>query len=306
MTTYTNQPGYPGGQPGYPPPGGYPQPGYPQPGYPQPGYPQPGHPQSGYPQPGYPQPGYPQPGQQMGADQAGWVPRPTQPTNCPPGLEYLTMIDQLLVKQKVELLEAFTGFETANKYSIKNSVGQKVYYAAEDTDCCTRNCCGPARPFDMKILDNSGNEVIHVYRPLRCQSCCYPCCLQHMEVTAPPGTVIGYVKQEWDICYPKFRVENAAEDTILRIEGPFCTWSLCGDVEFKVLSRDGKSEVGSIRKQWSGLVREAFTDADNFGITFPMDLDVNAKATLLGALFLIDFMFFEKAGNKENDGIGML
>jgi hypothetical protein len=30
------------------------------------------------------------------------------------------------------------------------------------------------------------------------------------------------------------------------------------------------------------------------------------KATLLGALFLIDFMFFEKQKNEENDQIGML
>ncbi|XP_031637616.1 uncharacterized protein LOC116350039 isoform X2 [Contarinia nasturtii] len=45
--------------------------------------------------------------------------------NIPPGLEYLTTINQLLVKQKVELLEAFTGFETNNKFTIKNSLGQK-------------------------------------------------------------------------------------------------------------------------------------------------------------------------------------
>lgn len=49
----------------------------------------------------------------------------------PSGLEYLSQVDQLLVKQKVELFEALTGFETANKYTIKNSMGQKVYYAAE-------------------------------------------------------------------------------------------------------------------------------------------------------------------------------
>ena len=53
----------------------------------------------------------------------------------------------MIVKQKVEMLEAFTGFETKNKYTVKNSMGQDVYKAKEDTDCCTRNICGPQRPF---------------------------------------------------------------------------------------------------------------------------------------------------------------
>ena len=34
-----------------------------------------------------------------------WMQAPPAPANCPPGLEYLTQIDQLLVKQQVELLE---------------------------------------------------------------------------------------------------------------------------------------------------------------------------------------------------------
>lgn len=42
-----------------------------------------------------------------------------------------------------------------------------------------------------------------------------------------------------------------------------------------------------ISKQWSGIAREAFTDADLFGISFPMDLDVKMKAVMLGACFLI-------------------
>ena len=75
---------------------------------------------------------------------------------------------------------------------------------------------------------------------------------------------------------------------------------------FQVLSPDGTTQVGKISKQWSGLLREAFTDADNFGVSFPMDLDVRMKATLLGALFLVDFMFFEKQKNEESDGLGML
>ena len=34
-----------------------------------------------------------------------WMPAPQAPADCPPGLEYLTQIDQLLVHQQVELLE---------------------------------------------------------------------------------------------------------------------------------------------------------------------------------------------------------
>jgi len=63
--------------------------------------------------------------------------------------------------------------------------------------------------------------------------------------------------------------------------------AVCGDVEFQVLSKDGSVQVGKITKQWSGLIREAFTDSDHFGISFPLDLDVHMKAVLLGACFLI-------------------
>ncbi|CAG9796665.1 unnamed protein product [Diatraea saccharalis] len=308
QTGYPHPPPGPVAPPGPPlPPGAHPLPGM-QPGF-QPGF-QPGY-QPGY-QPGF-APGFPHPQPYPVVQQpipqtqpGGWMTIPQGLTNCPPGLEYLSLIDHLLVHQKVELLEAFVGFETNNKYTVKNSVGQKVYYAVEDNDCCTRNCCGPMRPFDMKILDNFQNEVIHLHRPLACDSCWCPCWLQSMEVSAPPGNVIGTIEQQWSICKPCYDVKNAAGDVVLKIKGPFCTYSICGDVEFNVYSKDGETKVGKITKQWSGFAREAFTDSDYFGISFPMDLDVKIKAVLLGACFLIDFMFFEKSGNKESDGPGML
>lgn len=98
----------------------------------------------------------------------------------------------------------------------------------------------------------------------------------------------------------------------------------------QVFSAFSGEEVGKISKHWTGFVKETFTDADNFGISFPYDLDVKLKAVLLAALFLIvssrskiflklrldshrfsivlpfqDFMFFEKIDNKENDMPGM-
>ncbi|XP_026804551.1 phospholipid scramblase 2 [Rhopalosiphum maidis] len=235
-----------------------------------------------------------QPSSKVVAD--GWMPIPQSiPQNCPNGLQYLSTINQLLVKQQVEVLEALLGFETNNKYTIKNSAGQKVFYAVEDNDCCTRNCYGPIRPFEMKILDNYKNEIIHLSRPLACDSFCFPCCLQKIEVFSPPGFLVGIVEQEWAIFSSKFTIRNAAYEKVLKIKGPMCPYSFCGgDVKFEILSKDKTTVVGCISKQWSGILREAFTDVDFFGITFPMDLDARMKAVMLGACFLIDFMFYEK------------
>lgn len=95
------------------------------------------------------------------------------------------------------------------------------------------------------------------------------------------------MSQDWSIFCPKFSINNSSGETVLRIEGPLCTYSICGDVEFEVLSLDRATKVGKITKQWSGLAREMFTDTDYFGVTFPNDLDVNIKAVLLAATFLI-------------------
>ncbi|XP_075572153.1 phospholipid scramblase 1 isoform X1 [Pelecanus crispus] len=233
-----------------------------------------------------------------------WMPVPPPLPNCPPGLEYLTQIDQILIHQQIELLEILTGFETNNKYEIKNTLGQRVYFAAEDTDCCTRNCCGPSRPFTLRIIDNLGHEVITLQRPLRCSSCCFPCCLQELEVQAPPGTPVGYVVQNWHACLPKFTIQDEKRMDILKITGPCVVCSCCEDIHFEVKSVDETSTVGRISKQWTGFLKEAFTDTDNFGITFPIDLDVKMKAVMIGACFLIDFMFFEHAGdNQQRTGV---
>ena len=54
---------------------------------------------------------------------------------------------------------------------------------------------------------------------------------------------------------------------VLKIKGPFFTCSCGQNVDFTVTSADESSDVGKISKQWSGLLKEYFSDADNFGIT---------------------------------------
>ncbi|WAQ94340.1 PLS2-like protein [Mya arenaria] len=138
-----------------------------------------------------------------------WMPKPSVP-GCPPGLEYLTEIDQILVKQQIDMLGLFTPWEDQNKYHLMNSMGQK--------------------------------EVVRLQREFRCMrdSCWFACmdCCAHVIA-----------------------------------------------IEAHVISAKDGSEVGKVTKQWAGMMKEMFTQADNFGISFPMDLD--------------DFMYFEQPANNN-------
>ncbi|CAL8068614.1 unnamed protein product [Calicophoron daubneyi] len=227
--------------------------------------------------------------------------------NCPPGLEYLTQIDQLLIKQEIEMLEVMLDVEIENKYVCFNKMGQTVYKCSEESNFCARQCCESRRGFTMHIEDHAGMEVIRVIRPFRCQLCCECCscldfCQDELEVQAPIGTVVGYVKQMCDGFTIKYAVRNARQEDVLQIKGPSYFSCRCfRDVTFKIYSIDGNVEIGRITRHWSDTFLGYFTDADNFGISFPMNLDVKIKAVLIGAVFLIDFMFFEdnQAANRN-------
>lgn len=254
--------------------------------------------------------GQPMAGQPMAGQpgQIQWMQRPEVP-GCPPGLEYLTQIDQILVHQQVELFEAFTNWETQNRYQIKNSLGQQIFFAHEESDTCHRQCCGPQRGFTMHITDNLNQEVMRIERQFKCcagWNCCAgsDCCAMEVEVQAPVGQTVGWVKQRASCLAPKYSILDAQQQEVLQVEGPVCICQgpcCTNDQEFKVFSADMAHDVGKISKQWSGFVKEYFTKADNFGVSFPMDLDVKIKSVMLGAVFLIDFQFFENQNRNNNN-----
>uniref|UniRef100_A0A8D2LMR9 Phospholipid scramblase n=2 Tax=Varanus komodoensis TaxID=61221 RepID=A0A8D2LMR9_VARKO len=279
-------PGYPGAQPQY----GFPQP---VPGATFPGQPFLAHPATyGAVPPQIPQ---------VAAPPVIWMPAPPAIPKCPPGLEYLSQLDQIAVQQQIELLEMISGYETCNRYEVKNSLGQWLYFAVEENDDYNLNMYGALRSFTMKLFDSRNQPIIQLARPYHCSICCCPCicCLQEIEVQAPPGTTIGYVKQKWHPCLPKFAIQNESGQDILKITGPCVGCSMYSDVHFEVKSFDGQTTIGGITKQWGGMAREAATNASNFLIQFPLDLDIKMKALVLGACFLLDFMFFEQTHSRR-------
>jgi hypothetical protein len=75
-----------------------------------------------------------------------------------------------------------TGFETNNRYDIKNNVDQMVYIVTEHTDDFTRNAYRNLRPFVLRVTDCLGREIMTMQRPFRCTCCCFCCPSARQEV----------------------------------------------------------------------------------------------------------------------------
>lgn len=239
-----------------------------------------------------------------------WMQKPNPIPGVPPGLEYLSQVDQIYVQQIPNMLENLTGFEMNSKYRLRNAQGQQCYYAYEDTSMCQRQCCGPQRKFDITLVDNMNQQVAKIYRPFKCcggHHCCAGCCgccAHEVTIEAPIGTIIGYARESGSISRPKYGIYDENHEKVLNVIGPkcICNSAMCPtDNKFKITSLDGETEVGNVTEFYSGFFQEMFTSAENFGASFPADLNVKTKASILGVLFLIDFMFFEK---KKTQGTG--
>lgn len=231
-----------------------------------------------------------------------------QPDNCiePAGgpyfgalQEYFLNASYFSLKQQVELGKVVLGLEFQNTYSLRDQNNARVMYAKEQSNFFTRQCCGNMRNFEVTISDFKNNEVVTFKRPLSCSWFCGKFCKDKMFVHSKDDRLLGSIEQKFSVFKPNLLLKDAAGKTVFKLKGPCwpcrtCSWVCgCNHVDFKLLTNNGV-EVGRIVKKWSGILKEAFTDADNFTITFPRDLSLEMKAVCMGALILIDFEYFEE------------
>jgi len=195
----------------------------------------------------------------------------------------LAATEQLTVHQAKEWGEILTGFETKNRYVIRDAAGNDALLAAEQSSglmaTLLRVWLKAMRPFTMAIMTPAGQTVMMLKRPFRF-------IFHRLEITGPGGEPIGAVQKRWSWIRRIYDVQDAQGQVLFRLFGPMLKpWTF--DVQ------KGDQTVGAIRKKWSGMLKEAFTDADNFGVELGPSLASNERTLLLGAVFLIDFVHFE-------------
>ena len=195
-------------------------------------------------------------------------------------MDLLAPISSLVVKQLKEWGEILTGIETRNRYDISDTSGNVVMRSGEESSFLARYFLKRIRPLTMHIVTPQGQPEILLRRPFRFY-------FHEMTVSDSNGLPVGVVRRRFAIFSRPFSVYDSLGREIFSVIGPMLhPWT------FRILVNG--MEVGLILKKWSGLGKEMFTDADTFSIQFPDGIDAKQKALLLGALFLIDLLHFER------------
>ncbi|KPJ99075.1 MAG: scramblase [Nitrospira bacterium SG8_35_4] len=200
-------------------------------------------------------------------------------------MENLQSINALIVRQRKEWGEILTGFEQKNKYVVMDGSGRELYAAVEEGgSLLLRWFLKALRPFEINVYTFDSRPVLKLKRPFRFY-------FHELEITDPHGRKLGTIQRRFSVLRRIYSVLDNTGKEMFKLFGPILhPWT------FEI--RKNESEYGKITKKWSGLFREGFSDADNFGVSFPSTWDVSVKSLFLGAVFLIDFVHFENRSNS--------
>lgn len=222
------------------------------------------------------------------------------------GLEHLLEAETIRFKQEIQMMQIFCGCDMPINFDLTDQTDRNIYQVEERDDCCKRNCIPQGLRTQSVVSTSANAPVLTFKREARCVfGCCLPCCCyplpfsrERLSVFAVAGNqLLGVVQQNFSAWRSRFTVLDASENAVLRIEGPGCNFGCGDDLEFSILAMNG-SHVGSIVKHYNGFIKEIYTDFDNFTIQFPRNLEVKTKATLLGAVNLINFLFFQGGSRR--------
>jgi uncharacterized protein YxjI len=109
-----------------------------------------------------------------------------------------------------------------------------------------------------------------------------------LEIFDSNGQKLGAIQGKFGIFSKKFQVEAENGDVIMKVSSPI--WKIW-TFPFR---KDG-NEVSRIEKKWSGILKEAFTDADTFRIVYSNpDINNRDRNLILASSIFIDLRYFEK------------
>ena len=250
----------------------------------------------------------------------------------PDALNELINAKEVIVEQKIELMEALTGCETPNRYNVflidQDRQKKFLFKCKEESNWFCRNCVPSSnRSFYLKmqhiISSNKDTDykqtIANFERPFMCTCLC--CCRPEMEgifqkeeldnnnknlpsQNIEKGEKMGKVIEPFS-CGPTLNIYGNDEKIRWKIYGEYCQCGFCArdisigkcyEVDFWIYDRDAdvskQKPVGNIHKVFKGL-SELVTDSDAFILTFPKKANAIERLMLIGSVIMVDYRFYE-------------
>uniref|UniRef100_A0A034V927 Phospholipid scramblase n=2 Tax=Bactrocera TaxID=47832 RepID=A0A034V927_BACDO len=206
------------------------------------------------------------------------------------GYDFLTELPSVHIEQTFELNESLTSVSSENRYVVRSPLGDAIYAASESSTSNNRLLWGAARPFQMHLLDKTHQEALLFRKQFALGAmCCHP---KNLEVWTPPGNLMGRVVHSPTFLRPEYFIQDGVTgEPIFCIEGPensgFCCFCLPKESFFKIHS--GGDLRASIDHKWVAGKSQYTTNI------YYSDTKLSAKdrALILGAAFLMEYMYFQ-------------
>jgi len=233
---------------------------------------------------------------------------------------------QIVLEQKIELIEVIRKCETINRYNIyhisqENNVKQFLFKCKDTTNCLFRNFCpSVSRPVQFQVLhiDDSTRKPNYRNSDATFQKNCIPACLPCFK----PTTIIylnerigkGISKKkigrvvEVTGCSIQFLIQNSQGIDKWKIYGKYCQCGFCckctpmgqcyiADFFIYDARADVKSAnpVGSIQKVFQGL-SDVISNSNALIINFPTDATPYEKLVFICATMMIDYRYYDEVG----------
>ncbi len=215
---------------------------------------------------------------------------------CPPGLQSLLEEGQVVVHLGNLRQNLVVNDNALARMEVINETRHVLFHVEQEEKL---NDTDSDKSFFFRFYGRDRQEVMQVYSP-HTQSCvccgaswhCLKSCTFQAIIYAPPGVVIGFLRRSHTRYVQEYQILNAQEEAVLTLRG--------GGQDLEIFSLDLDSELGRISvHRWVGIMHEVRRTAKDWGLTFPVDLDIHVKASLVGAVFAINWLLSTKGGKRK-------
>jgi uncharacterized protein YxjI len=181
----------------------------------------------------------------------------------------------LVINQKAKLIEL------TDEYRIRDGEGNDIGYIREEGQSVLKKAARLVSDLDqffthrLSMYDAQGQKVVELVRPRKFMK-------SRVEISDGSGRPVGTIVQKNVFGKKRFALEGASGETLGAINAE--NWRAW---DFAIEDATG-AEVGRITKKFAGLVREAFTTADNYLLEISGQVSGDLRLMMLGSAAGVD------------------